>query len=101
MTDTVCNPRAAYHFSVRPLSLSAVLRPLSPPQTPPDRPVPPVPSVCRSDGVCRVFSAAPERQAAPDVQEVYEQEVAGTQLSKADLGGYKVRAAGAALGRRW
>ncbi|KAF0312844.1 Phospholipase A-2-activating protein [Amphibalanus amphitrite] len=43
-----------------------------------------------SDGVCRVFSAAPERQAPPDIQEVYEQEVAGTQLSKAELGGYKV-----------
>ncbi|XP_037071040.1 phospholipase A-2-activating protein-like [Pollicipes pollicipes] len=43
-----------------------------------------------SDGVCRVFSAAPERQAPPDGQHAYEQEVASTQMSKADLGGYKV-----------
>lgn len=42
--------------------------------------------------MCRVFSAAPERQATPDILAAYETEVAGTQISKADLGGYKVGA---------
>lgn len=44
-----------------------------------------------SDGVVRIFSADPSRQANPEAQKAFEEEVAGMKVSaEQELGGVKI-----------